>query len=220
MRQALLLLTLSIIGHLAIGQSRQDSLPIAQPRQDSLPTDPATGLVCLTDSVKAGAHYPLARVKGIIGRWGDAIPVTRPDKYIFGVDPKKKEIKVDFYKIYKDDERPGRYVRGGQLDYREFKKNGKPDSSDKRNAAFSFNLYFEIREGYIVYEFTDLRYMGLHNELAKFEDATVLGPDGVHYLSEEEIPWIMIKQEEYGRMQILARNLKKFIRSSIQTQRK
>ncbi|HEX9513121.1 MAG TPA: hypothetical protein VF939_21675 [Puia sp.] len=206
MKRVLQVIPILILGHFTFGQTRKLDLPI----------NPSTGLICILDSVKVGANYPVSGAKELISKWGDYTAYNNPTQKLFGYIQREKEVTLGFLSIYEYETQRGKFYKSGQLQYLA-KKNGKIDSSDKTNGDVSFRINFEIKGEYILFELTDFSYAGLKNELGKFEDPLVLGPDGVHFLSEKQKPWNRVKKEYYVRFQVICGNLKEFINMHYQS---
>jgi hypothetical protein len=172
--------------------------------------DSTNGLICICDSVKVGPHYPGIRAELLIAKWGDYTAYGYHAQRLLGFRRQEKRIVLSFESIHGREGLPGKYCKSGGLRYLVRKSNGEVDSSDQTSGSVQFNLNFEVKGEYLLFEFTNLEYIDLKYELGKFEDTQLLGPDG-HLLSEKEKLWNRIKIEFYDRFEILCRNLQEFI---------
>lgn len=194
------ILTLSHTGH---GQTK--SLDFA--------VDSVTRHVGIFDSVKVGPDYRLYWAEELITKWGDYTAYGQHTQNLLGYRGQAKKVMLAFEGIHGREGKPGKYYRSSAFYYYKLKSNGKVDSSDPTNGSVGFNLNFNLKGEYLYFEFTDFYFGDPHNELGHFEDPQLLGPDGVHFLSESQKPWSRIKKEYYARFRIIFQNLKEFISS-------
>jgi hypothetical protein len=181
--------------------------------KDSFPINRATGRVSIMDSVKAGPDYKTSWIIDLVLNWGDYRAYPKNAYKLFGGPWQGYKVGVGFEGVYaaKGAGSGEAFQRLGQLDYRALRLNGETDSSDKTDGNLGFHLVFWHHGEYIVFEMTDLYFASIENELAKFEDAALLSNDGVHYIKNDRGLWARIKRAYFGRLELLARDLKAYI---------
>lgn len=193
------------------------SIPVcsqnAQGKKPDFPINPSSGLICICDSVKVGEKYSTLSLRHLIFNWGNFTAFN--SERLFGYNSPDRKITLGFDPIYAYTKQIGKSYKAGWLTYKA-QKGGKIDSQNKSNGGVRFNIVFGVSKDFIVFEITDLFYGGSNNEMAKFEDPKILGPDGVHFLSEKQRPWDRIKKEFYDRLEIISRDLKRFLESHYQ----
>jgi len=102
--------------------------------------NPSTGLGIHTRLGEDRRRYSLSRLKNLCLH-GGITPLLHPGRHS-SVSTKKESINTWLYGPHDDETNPARYFKSGQLDYRDLKDHGKPDSMDRMNADINFNIYF------------------------------------------------------------------------------
>jgi hypothetical protein len=176
-----------------------------------LPVNPSTKLVSILDSIQVGDGYPIFWVKSMVDDWAN-YTVYNNDRVrnIFLYDTMERKADFGFESIYEDEKHPGRFFKYGGLRYLS-KIHGRKNTADKTIGQVSFYLYFQVRGKYIIVELTKLHFSNDKNEMGAFEDPQLLSNDGVHYLTNDQRPWLRIKKEYYARLQVVAGNLKEYL---------
>ena len=190
----------------------------AQSTSRTLQVNLSTGLVSIDDSVRVGPNYRIDSINVLIEKWSNYMGDRNNAARAFGFLMRKRFTLI-YSPIYAYGYKPG-YYKAVTMYYEAMNEDGKVDASDSINGSVRFNINFLITGDYLVYSFTNLAYVGSRNEMANLEDSTLLGPDGVHFLTEAQKPWTKIKKEYYDRVQTLSQNFRRFLSTHYQSPNK
>jgi hypothetical protein len=176
----------------------------------SYPIDTILHKIAWKDSVHVGTHYRWTSLQEMIDNWNDWISNGNHAQKDFNYNASRY---VRCCSIHEDAQTPdGRPLKQrAVLEYHSVGADGKVDHKDKTNGNVYFDLVYWVRGQYAYIEFTDLSFIGPVAEMGNFEDPQLLSNDGVHYCTEQQMPWTRIKADYFERIKLVSRDLVRFI---------
>lgn len=205
MRSILIILASVCYFNLSFGQSASSLFPV----------DPLTKRITIDDSIMVGPDYSIDSVKVLIEKWSNYMGDRKNAGRMFGYTIYQQATLI-YTPIYSYDFKPGCY-KDIQIYYDSVGQDGKTDTSNKLLGSVRFRLDFKIKGNYLMLSYTEMSFTSRRNEMGQLEDAALLSSDGVHFLTNEQMPWPKIKQEYFERVRILSQNLNHFLTTHYQT---
>src|SRR5688572_24768833 len=176
----------------------------------TLPTNQATGLVSIRDSIQVSDKVNANEMQQIIRQWQKFVNDDAQLQKVFHYNTGEESAYFHCSPGYR--RRNDKFTDNGNLIYSGGKKVLGQHVTDISNGKVDFSFNYEIRDRYVVFEFTDLVFTWRHDEQVRgrFEDAKTSKPFAIGITANNKKSWERIKMEYIERFSVLMKNLKEY----------